>query len=200
MAGGIIADLIAAGVAPELIERVADALADGRAAQRLLDARRTKDRERKPVSNPRIPRNSTETEEIQGTPAPAPSFPPDPQTNPTPTPTGRTTRAREATRLPDDWKPSKLSRDTVSGQIVENRGQEWAKRALESFKNHWRSANGPNARKRDWQAAFANWVIEQDNRDGRSSNGMGGNRGSGGEARILAAGARFTARAASPPG
>lgn len=72
-------------------------------------------------------------------------------------------------RLPDDWKPRALGSDTIAGQIVAARGHAWAARALESFKNHWRSANGPNARKRDWQAAWANWIIEQDNRDGRRS-------------------------------
>ena len=72
-------------------------------------------------------------------------------------------------RLPDDWEPKTLAAGTVAGQIVATRGHDWATRALESFRNHWRSANGPNARKRDWQAAWANWIIEQDNRDGRRS-------------------------------
>ena len=76
-------------------------------------------------------------------------------------------------RLPDDWEPRTLTAGTVAGQIVAARGHEWSTRALESFKNYWRSANGPNARKRDWQAAWANWIIEQDNRDGRR-NGPGG--------------------------
>lgn len=75
-------------------------------------------------------------------------------------------------RLEDGWEPETLKSDTVSGQIVAARGHAWAARALESFRNHWRSANGPNARKRDWQAAWANWIIEQDNRDGRR-NGNG---------------------------
>jgi uncharacterized protein YdaU (DUF1376 family) len=74
---------------------------------------------------------------------------------------------RTGTRLPDDWEPRTLGSDTIAGQIIAARGHAWAARALESFRNHWRSANGPNARKRDWQAAWANWVIEQDNRDGR---------------------------------
>lgn len=77
------------------------------------------------------------------------------------------------TRLPPDWEPRTLTADTVSGQIIVARGHAWAARALESFRNHWRSANGPNARKRDWQAAWANWVIEQDNRDGRRTNTVG---------------------------
>lgn len=85
-----------------------------------------------------------------------------------------------ATRLPDGWRPSKLGHDTVSGQIIEHCGQDWARRALESFKNHWRSANGPNARKRDWQATWANWVIEQDNRDGKRANPLARNQPSDG--------------------
>ncbi|UIJ43710.1 DUF5312 domain-containing protein [Sphingomonas cannabina] len=83
-------------------------------------------------------------------------------------------RAREATRLPEDWQPERLGGETVSGEIIEQRGQEWARRAFESFRNHWRSANGPNARKRDWQATWANWVIEQDRRDGGTRTRIGG--------------------------
>jgi uncharacterized protein YdaU (DUF1376 family) len=84
-------------------------------------------------------------------------------------------------RLPDDWEPRELKPDTVAGQIVAARGNPWEMRTRESFKNHWRSANGPNARKRDWQAAYANWVIEQDNRDGRwnRTHTMGRNQPSG---------------------
>jgi uncharacterized protein YdaU (DUF1376 family) len=79
-------------------------------------------------------------------------------------------------RLPDDWEPRAFAPDTVSGQIAAARGHDWAARALESFRNHWRSANGPNARKRDWQAAWANWIIEQDNRDGRRPHSLGRNQ------------------------
>jgi uncharacterized protein YdaU (DUF1376 family) len=84
-----------------------------------------------------------------------------------------TVSPRTGARLPDDWEPRTLGSDTIAGQIIAARGHEWSARALESFKNHWRSANGPNARKRDWQAAWANWIIEQDNRDGRRANTLG---------------------------
>lgn len=70
-------------------------------------------------------------------------------------------------RLPDDWQPVRFSDSTVAREVIDRRGVEWARRVLESFRNHWRSANGPTSRKRDWQAAWANWVIEQDNRDGQ---------------------------------
>ena len=110
--------------------------------------------------------HATVTGQSGDSPAPSPFLPPDPQ--PTPTPTRmETPRARKGTRLADDWRPTTLKPDTVSGEIVARRGQDWARKALESFKNHWRSANGPTATKRDWQAAWANWIIEQDNRDGR---------------------------------
>lgn len=69
MSAALIARLVAEGVSPELIGDIAEALADARAAERILEKRRAADRERKAVSNPRIPRNSTEAEEsaeIQG--------------------------------------------------------------------------------------------------------------------------------------
>jgi hypothetical protein len=100
----------------------------------------------------------------------------------------------QGTRLPDDWQPSRFSDGTVAREVIDRRGVEWARRVNESFRNHWRSANGPTARKRDWQAAWANWVIEQDNRDGQrnGTHGMAGNRGGGPQpARIMSAGAGF---------
>lgn len=61
----LIARLVAENVSPELIGDIAEALADARAAERVLEKRRAADRERKAVANPRIPRNSTEGAEIQ---------------------------------------------------------------------------------------------------------------------------------------
>lgn len=119
----------------------------------------------------------TVTRDVTRDETPAPNKnPPDPQKL-TPTPPTRETRAREATRLPEDWEPAALRPETVAGETIGRRGSEWGRRTLESFRCHWRSANGPNARKRDWQAAWAKWVIEQDNRDGRygRNNGMAGN-------------------------
>jgi hypothetical protein len=80
----------------------------------------------------------------------------------------RTKREPTGTRLPDDWRPIKFGPDTIAREIIDRRGIDWGRRALESFRNHWHAANGPNARKRDWQAAWANWVIEQDRRDGNN--------------------------------
>lgn len=100
-----------------------------------------------------------------------------------------------AMRLPDDWRPSRFADDTVAREVIDHRGTDWARRVLESFRNHWRSANGPTARKRDWQAAWANWVIEQDKRDGRngqrSSNYLHGNHTGGRRADEIDDAARF---------
>jgi hypothetical protein len=56
--------------------------------------------------------------------------------------------------LPDNWRPSEK---TI----------EWAKTTyphldhrteFEKFTNHWKAASGQSARKRDWDAAFRNWL------------------------------------------
>lgn len=79
-------------------------------------------------------------------------------------------------RMPEDWKPVRFSDDTVARAIVDRRGRDWARAALESFRNWAANANDRVGRKREWQKAWINWVIEQDRKDGRSSHGMGGNR------------------------
>lgn len=104
------------------------------------------------------------------------SFPQTPFKEINPTPRARAASAR-GTVLPVGWKPDRLDRTTIAGQIVERRGQGWARGALESFENHWRAKTGRDATKRDWQRTWANWVIEQDRRDGRNGQ-RNGNSGS----------------------
>jgi hypothetical protein len=98
----------------------------------------------------------------------------------TPSSRVRTTTAKVLHfRLPDDWKPSRFADGTVAREIIDRRGQEWARAALESFRAWAANADDKNGagRKLDWQAAWVKWVIEQDKRDGRSAtNGMAGNR------------------------
>jgi uncharacterized protein YdaU (DUF1376 family) len=112
-------------------------------------------------------------------------------------------RARRAdggpgTRLSDDWEPVRFTEATVAREVMDRRGTEWGRRVLESFRNHWRSANGPTSKKRDWQAAWANWTIEQDNRDGQRSgtHSVAGSRSGSvtGFGRTGDAAARFAAR------
>jgi hypothetical protein len=65
-----------------------------------------------------------------------------------------TREAQSATRLPDGWQPKA---STI----------EWAKRSEpnvdlrrehEKFTDHWLAAAGASARKRDWDAAWRNWI------------------------------------------
>ena len=70
-------------------------------------------------------------------------------------------------RLDAEWRPASLNPSTMSGQVIERRGQDWARQTFEIFQNYWRGQPGKAGRKSDWQATWANWVIEQDRRDAR---------------------------------
>jgi hypothetical protein len=89
-------------------------------------------------------------------------------------------RARTKTdrfRMPDDWKPVRFSDDTVAREVIDRRGREWGRAALERFRNWAANADDRVGRKADWQKAWANWVIEQDERNGNRQsqrNGQGG--------------------------
>jgi hypothetical protein len=174
---GLIARLIAAGTPADLIEEVAMLVAQSRLDKEAIESRRRADRDRQAsrrnVTSRDITGDSVTSHDVTDAP---PSL--DKETSPRPpkeiNPNPERGVRAQGARLPAGWKPGKLDRSTVSGQIVELRGQDWARCALESFENHWRSANGPNARKRDWQATWANWVIEQDRRDGKG--GFNGKR------------------------
>lgn len=78
--------------------------------------------------------------------------------------------------LSTDWVPERIADGTVAREVADRRGREWYRAALESFKNHWASKSGKDARKRDWQATWRNWIIEQDRRDG-GKDGKAGRRG-----------------------
>jgi hypothetical protein len=180
-AAALISRLVQAGTPADLIADLAMALARGEAAEQQAEQRKAKDRARKS-----IPRNSTETAEdaeIQEHPPvlDKESVPQTPFKEIKPTP--RAVRGSACGGyLPVGWKPSTFGVGTIAGEIVGRRGQDWAKRAFETFENHWRAATGKTARKGDWQATWANWVIEQDRRDGqngtRQSNPQYGLRGS----------------------
>jgi DNA-binding transcriptional ArsR family regulator len=74
-------------------------------------------------------------------------------------------------RLADDWRPVRFANETVARAVIDRRGVEWARAALESFRNWAANAEDKDGkgRKSDWQKAWGNWVIEQDKRDGRSN-------------------------------
>lgn len=56
--------------------------------------------------------------------------------------------------LPEEWEPSdKAKQWTLEKYPHVNAGLE-----LEKFRDYWQAASGQNARKRDWNAAWRNWI------------------------------------------
>ena len=56
--------------------------------------------------------------------------------------------------LPEEWEPSdKANQWTLEKYPHVNAGLE-----LEKFRDYWQAASGQNARKRDWNAAWRNWI------------------------------------------
>lgn len=108
------------------------------------------------------------------------SFPQTPFKEINPNPVSESARAHtRGSRLPDDWKPTRAADGTKARLALDRRGREWSEQALETFLNHWRAKAGRDACKVDWQATWANWVIEQDRRDGRNGQRINGQSASG---------------------
>lgn len=103
-------------------------------------------------------------------------------------------------RLPDDWKPIRFADGTVAREVIDRRGREWGRAALESFRNWAANARDVDGigRKVSWQAAWANWVIEQDNRDGRQRSGTNGVAGNNGHGPSISAAERFASAIDGP--
>ncbi|MCM3884129.1 DnaT-like ssDNA-binding domain-containing protein [Frankia sp. R82] len=66
-----------------------------------------------------------------------------------------TSDSKRATRLPQDWKPSERMAEWTLEQGVT---RDEAIRTLARFRDYWAAASGRNAAKKDWQAAWRNWV------------------------------------------
>lgn len=69
--------------------------------------------------------------------------------------TSQGTSGGRATRLPDDWCP-KLSHYDLAKQL--NATAQQVDYEADKFRDHWHAAGGQNARKRDWDRAFNNWL------------------------------------------
>ena len=57
--------------------------------------------------------------------------------------------------LPDDWRPS----DATTAWARQKYPHIDLRAEFEKFTNHWHSASGQNARKRNWDMAFKNWLM-----------------------------------------
>jgi hypothetical protein len=161
---------------------------------------------------PRQPDTRQSGTPVTVTPTPATVAPKQPITTITSTEATPPSRSRArasaspSTRMPVDWKPERFAQDTVARAVIDRRGVDWARAALESFRAWAANAEDRDGRgrKRDWQQAWAQWVIRQDKddgqRNGRSAERMAGN-GRGGSVTGLGptidAGARFLARRAA---
>jgi hypothetical protein len=66
--------------------------------------------------------------------------------------------ARTGSRLPEGWKPSPKLLAWAREQVPDVN----LRRETEKFTDHWRAASGQTARKRDWDAAWRNWMRRAD--------------------------------------
>lgn len=171
----LIAKLIEAGTPAELVEEVAMLLAEKRVASQAIEKRRAADRERQ--ARRRASEDNVMSRDITGDdvterdPSPSP-FPKENNQTPTPTPTHETkTRTRKGHRLPEDWEPNALTGDTARTVAAWPPGA--IERELAKFRDWAASANGPNALKKDWDAAWRNWLrkADEDGRYARKSKG-----------------------------
>ena len=64
--------------------------------------------------------------------------------------------ARKGHRLPEDWGPKPLTPDLAEAVAGWPAGA--IERELSRFRDWAASANGPNALKKDWDAAWRNWL------------------------------------------
>lgn len=83
--------------------------------------------------------------------------------SPAATPTSMPSRAKTATRLPDDWILPKAWGEWALQERPDMAANEVRKEA-EVFADYWRAKAGADARKADWQATWRNWVRRCDGR------------------------------------
>ena len=65
-------------------------------------------------------------------------------------------KQNHGTELADDWFPEPLSRGFLTNHPV---SKEIQIREFEKFRNYWHARAGPGAVKRDWNATWRNWLI-----------------------------------------
>jgi hypothetical protein len=65
------------------------------------------------------------------------------------------TKAKRASRIPDDWAMTTECRAYANSQGLN------PDRVAEAFTDYWRAQGGSNARKLDWDAAFRTWCRRQ---------------------------------------
>jgi len=153
--------LMAAGVTGDaLIAAIAEMEAELRPVDPAAEKRRAWDRERKRRQREEmsggIPVDLVETaEHAENTPSPN-KAPQTPKINPIP---AGDIRARKATRLAPNWQPCPVTElpDALRAIVGTWAAGEYDRQAV-IFLNHWLSASGTNASKRDWDRTWQNWL------------------------------------------
>jgi hypothetical protein len=163
----LIADLIHAGVAPELVARVANAMVEiacsrgnsggnsgGIPVETPVDfaaeKRRAWDRARKrnPVETPRNPVENAEIPpELQKTPLTISK-----KDN-----SKKESKKERACRIPPEWQPSQIDSDFAFSKGMSH---ERTATETEKFRNYWTAKSGAGATKLDWAATWKNWVLQ----------------------------------------
>lgn len=67
---------------------------------------------------------------------------------------GQAPKPKKGHRLPEGWMPDP---DVIDAMRQENPGVD-LQREHAKFSDHWAAASGANASKRDWNAAWRNWI------------------------------------------
>ncbi len=183
---GVIEALIAAGGTVDQIAavvRAAEAEQDAEQTVRRAKAADKKRRQRAVVS-PIVPGTGRDREGQMGTdgdtPVPPEKEAPTPQEKQTPltpeTPENLSVFAPKGaasargSHLAADWQPSELE---LADAAEAGLSLMEAQAEVSKFRDHWRSAAGQNARKRDWRATWRNWCREAVRRRGpRGSPGL----------------------------
>lgn len=130
------------------------------------EQKRAKDRERKRRQRAKeadechaVSRGQSVTD-CDGADNPLPLSPNENNSNPhTPSPEHKT-RARKGHRLPIDWEPKPLP--ATMGAMLARWEPGEMEREMAKFRDWAASANGPNALKKDWDAAWRNWLRKHD--------------------------------------
>lgn len=155
----LIADLIRAGVDPELVNRVSVGMMQAYQAgvstripteihtDSTAEKRRAHDRERYRLrKNPtEIPPETTETTEI---PKHTSIYKKEESKN--------LSKRVRATRIPPEWVLSEVGR-----KFAVDRGMQTARIPIEAekFKNHWTAKSGATATSPDWEAKWRTWAL-----------------------------------------
>lgn len=177
----LITDLVMAGTDPELVGRVAEALAMREPVvikDEQAERRRAADRERKRVS---IPQNSAESADEAKPPLPLDKeIPPTPPKEIKPYPRENTASAK-GTRITGCWSPQKRDWDFAIAEI----GSTAADRELSKFRDYWISKPGQGGVKLDWSATWRNWIRSAKDRLPRAGPQAGKPKGGDGWAEIF---------------